>query len=116
MAKSGGDDKKRGRGKAESERQAMLIGALNHQLRRRILRVLHAGDEPRSPVQLAKELEEPLSTVSYHVTVLIGFCALEPAGERQVRGTVEHFYASTVAAEANLTAMLEATAEADTVS
>lgn len=69
-----------------------LIRALNHEVRRKILRALAANDEALSPVVMAKRLNIPLSTVSYHVNILRSCEAVEGAGVQQVRGAVEHFY------------------------
>jgi DNA-binding transcriptional ArsR family regulator len=69
-----------------------LFGALNHVMRRRILRMFD-GDERRleSPTKFAKALDLPLSKVNYHITVLAKAGALELAETRVGRGA-EHFY------------------------
>jgi hypothetical protein len=105
MAKSGRPKTKTGRQKAEHANgagsgkpyeEADLIRAINHPLRRQILRLLHSSEDPLSPTQIEQTLElghepkESLSTVSYHVR------ALAEVGRRQVRGAMEHFYASQV--------------------
>ena len=41
------------------------------------------------------------------------FEALEPTGEQQVRGAIEHFYASTVEDDPPIETLLEETREAD---
>ena len=46
-----------------------LLIALRHPLRRQILRAMVEA-EPISPREIADELKEPLSNVSYHVRVL----------------------------------------------
>jgi hypothetical protein len=49
-----------------------------------------------SPVQVTRELgEDNLSDVSYHMKRLMELDCAEIVRERQVRGAVEHFYAST---------------------
>lgn len=113
MAKSGDERKRRRRKPTESERAVALVGALDHRERRRILRLLGEHDEPRSPVQLAREMEMPLSMVSYHVRVLRAFCAVKQEREEMVRGAVEHFYVSTVDGHAPIQALLRETREAD---
>lgn len=71
-----------------------LARASTHPLRISILEVLAMdGGRTLSPRDLAKELQVPLSNVSYHVRVLrrpSGFIAL--ARRRPIHGSVEHFY------------------------
>jgi DNA-binding transcriptional ArsR family regulator len=81
-----------------------LLAVLNHPLRRRILRALD-GEEAASPTELAKSLAEPLTTVSYHVRILVHYRALKLVRTRAVRGAVEHFYRSLVEAEWALAAL-----------
>lgn len=111
-----GDPEKRRasrRKRSESEQQTDLIRALNHVLRRRILRLLHEAVDPSSPVRLAKDLSESLSNVSYHVRILESFGALKKVRERQVRGAIEHFYASQVGENPSVVALLKATKDSD---
>jgi DNA-binding transcriptional ArsR family regulator len=68
-----------------------LLAALKHPLRRRILRVM-ADRKPISPRELAGALEEPLSTVSYHVRVLAENGVVKEVRRQQVRGATQHFY------------------------
>jgi len=70
-----------------------LLKALGHPLRQRILRVL--SDRVASPVELSRELEEPLGNVSYHVKMLEELEAVELVRTAPVRGTLEHFYRAT---------------------
>jgi DNA-binding transcriptional ArsR family regulator len=81
-----------------------LLAALNHPLRRRILRALD-GEEAASPAELAKRLAVPLTTVSYHVRILAHYGALKLVRTKPVRGAVEHFYRSLVKAEWALAAL-----------
>ena len=81
-----------------------LLAALNHPLRRRILRAFEGG-ETISPVELAKRLTVPLTTVSYHVRILAQYGALKLVGTKPARGAVEHFYHSLVEAEWALAAL-----------
>lgn len=116
--KPGGGARKRRRpprkpGGSGGEREANLIKALNHPLRRRILRLLHETGERSSPARMREKLGGELSCVSYHVTVLVRFGALKGAGEEQVRGAIEHFYTSEVADNPAVEALLEATEESD---
>lgn len=67
-----------------------LIKAMGHPLRFRILRRLNEGSS--SPSTLAKELEEPLGNVAYHVKILLEQDAIELVDTRPVRGAIEHVY------------------------
>jgi DNA-binding transcriptional ArsR family regulator len=74
-----------------------LLAALRHPLRRRILREM-AGEEAISPRELATALNRPLSNVSYHVRVLADCTAVTLVRTTPVRGSMQHFYCSTVEA------------------
>jgi DNA-binding transcriptional ArsR family regulator len=115
VADSGGQGKKRGRGK-KSEDQALLIRALNHRLRREILRLLEDSEKPVSPVKMAKKLGKHLTNVSYHVGVLHRLGVVQEVTQEQVRGALEHFYASAVKGNPPIQALLEETKEADEAS
>lgn len=118
--KSGGGDKarkaerlRRRPKKPDGWRRALLIKAIAHPVRRRILRKMTGEGGPISPVQLSKKLAIPLGMVVYHANVL-GTCgAVEPAGERQIRGAIEHFYETTIKNDPPIEALLEETREAD---
>lgn len=90
-----------------------LLKALNHPLRRRILRTLHEAEEAMSPIQLSRTLLVPVSNVSYHVRVLRDKGALSLRRTRPVRGSSEHFYASTLARNPVAVHLLESTASED---
>jgi DNA-binding transcriptional ArsR family regulator len=115
VADSRGRGKKR-RGSKGGEHQVQLIRALNHDLRRRILRQLNVAEEPLSPIKLSKQLKVPLSNVSYHVAVLFRLGAIVRVDRRLVRGAVENFYESTVKDNAPVCALLEGTRELDEAS
>jgi DNA-binding transcriptional ArsR family regulator len=68
-----------------------LLVALKHPLRRAILQTMD-GEEMISPRELADQLEEPLSNISYHVRVLNEYGAVEQVGEAPARGSLQHFY------------------------
>lgn len=51
-----------------------------------------ANRTPISPRELADALEEPLSSVSYHVRVLAENAAIKEVRRKQVRGATQHFY------------------------
>jgi DNA-binding transcriptional ArsR family regulator len=72
-----------------------LLLALQHALRRRILRQM-IDREAISPREVADALDLPLSNISYHVRVLADCAAISLVGTRQVRGSVQHFYCSTI--------------------
>ena len=67
-----------------------LIKALSHPLREQILAKLN--QRVASPNQLAQELGEGLSQVSYHVKVLRDYECIELVKTEPRRGAVEHFY------------------------
>jgi DNA-binding transcriptional ArsR family regulator len=69
------------------------IKAMSHPLRAAILRIL--ADRTASPAEMARELGEELSNVSYHTKQLVGFDCAELVSTRPVRGALEHFYRAT---------------------
>jgi len=87
-----------------------LFNALGNPLRRQILRQLIAADGETSPRELADELHQPLSKLSYHVRVLAECGTLELVRTRRIRGSTQHFYRLTVAEKWALAA-LKATAD-----
>lgn len=86
-------------GSGGSNNSGSLFTALGHPLRRRILRKMIAAGGEISPLELADQLDEPLSALSYHVRVLADCRAVRLARTKQVRGTTQHFYRATVKAE-----------------
>jgi DNA-binding transcriptional ArsR family regulator len=69
------------------------IKAMSHPLRAAILRIL--ADRTASPAEMARELDEELSNVSYHAKQLVEFECAELVSTRPVRGALEHFYRAT---------------------
>jgi DNA-binding transcriptional ArsR family regulator len=69
------------------------IKAMSHPLRASILRLL--VERTASPAEMARELEEELSNVSYHTKQLVEFECAELVSTRPVRGALEHFYRAT---------------------
>src|ERR1700760_3336719 len=69
--------------------------ALRPPLRRQTLRTM-AVQEPISPRQISDELREPLSNISYHVRVLADCGAVTLVDTEPVRGSMQHFYSSTI--------------------
>jgi predicted transcriptional regulator len=62
-------------------------------LRISILEVLSIdGGRTLAPNELSYELQTPLTTVNHHTMTLVRAGILRLAHERQVRGTMEHFY------------------------
>jgi DNA-binding transcriptional ArsR family regulator len=74
---------------------SQLIAALNHPIRRRILRVMDRTTTA-SASELAETLDKPLSRTSYHVNVLARLEVLELTGTKKVRGATERFFRSTL--------------------
>lgn len=72
-----------------------LLDALRNPLRRSLLRRYVEASEMLSPKELSILEKQSLSGVSYHVRILAKCGAIEEAGDRRVRGSVEHFYLPT---------------------
>jgi DNA-binding transcriptional ArsR family regulator len=84
--------------------------ALNHRVRRQILRTLIASDRPLAPVEIvaAGLPSASLSTVAYHARVLEGSGSVSRAnGEAPPR------YTTDLSANPEVVALLEATRRAD---
>ncbi|HMI81757.1 MAG TPA: helix-turn-helix domain-containing protein [Solirubrobacterales bacterium] len=69
------------------------IKAMSHPLRAEVLRFL--SERTASPAEMARELDEELSNVSYHTKQLVEFECAELVSTRPVRGALEHFYRAT---------------------
>lgn len=74
---------------------AQIISALNHPMRREILRALRER-ESASAVQVSRSLEADLSEVAYHFKVLAKLKTVKLVGRRRVRGANESFYRSNL--------------------
>lgn len=87
--------RKRGKGKTKSKRGVNqdLVKSLAHELRAEILAILN--ERMASPNELAKELGEGLSQVSYHVKVLKDYNVITLVKTEPRRGAVEHYYRAT---------------------
>jgi DNA-binding transcriptional ArsR family regulator len=81
---------------ARSSNTGDLFIALAHPLRRRILRKMIEEETETSPRDLALDLKEQLSRLSYHVRILAWCGAVELARMEQVRGSTQHFYRAIV--------------------
>jgi DNA-binding transcriptional ArsR family regulator len=78
---------------SDEELAKRVLHALEHDLRRRIMRVLISGTaDSVSPTEASRLLDVPLSSVSYHFRVLAQCGALDIVLEQPVRGSVKHFY------------------------
>jgi DNA-binding transcriptional ArsR family regulator len=75
-----------------------LFTALGHPLRRKILRKMLRQRGEISPRELAADLAEPLSALSYHVRVLAECEAVELTRTKQIRGSTQHFYRPVIKA------------------
>jgi DNA-binding transcriptional ArsR family regulator len=71
-----------------------LLKTLGHPLRLQILETVTDRGEA-SPVGLAREFDQPLTTVSQHMRVLRDLGFIEVARTEPRRGAVEHFYRAT---------------------
>ncbi len=85
--------------------------ALGHPLRRQILRALNESPEPRSPSEIATAAlpRASVSVVSYHARVLESCGSVAIAGTREVQGADASLYASKVAGDEEVAAVLQAT-------
>lgn len=87
--------RKKGKRKGKSKRgvNQALVKSLAHELRAEILAILN--ERMASPNELAKELDEGLSQVSYHVKVLKDYGVIRLVKTEPRRGAVEHYYRAT---------------------
>lgn len=69
------------------------IKAMNHPVRAALLGIL--AERTSSPAEMARELDEDLSNVSYHTKQLVELECAELVSTRPVRGALEHFYRAT---------------------
>ncbi|HXS46317.1 MAG TPA: helix-turn-helix domain-containing protein [Solirubrobacterales bacterium] len=88
---------KRGRKRRRNKNHGLLV-ALRHPVRRKILRRM-SDERKASPSELSKAIDQPLSSVAYHVRVLVTCGALKPVSERELKGSTQHFYRWSVTAE-----------------
>jgi DNA-binding transcriptional ArsR family regulator len=106
----------RERRKKDEKHAEAVLGALNHKMRRQIMRIaLGKGRKSVSPTEASKLLEVPLSNVSYHFRVLAKSKAIDIAAEQPVRGSIKHFYRANQAVTKMpmVTAVLAATSAND---
>lgn len=89
---------------------------LNHPIRQRIALRLLDDDAEASPGEMAREFDESLPLVSYHVRIMVGDGSLELVRTTPRRGAIQHHYrlaANVRAALRRLTATAEAAVELD---
>ena len=67
-----------------------IVQALAHPLRHQLLVRLNEGEA--SPVEMARELGQPVGRVSHHIQSLVRLGAIELVRTEPRRGAVEHFY------------------------
>jgi DNA-binding transcriptional ArsR family regulator len=79
---------------AKHDKEDALLKALQHPLRRSLLRryVESEAVEGLGPKELAVAEKAPLSNVSYHVRVLAQHGAVQIVSEAPARGSIAHFY------------------------
>ncbi len=70
------------------------IKAMGHPQRRKVMAAIAGQENAKaiSPVEISKQLEVPLTDVSYHVRVLVRCKAIALTRTKQVRGSQQHFY------------------------
>jgi DNA-binding transcriptional ArsR family regulator len=108
-AMNGSKEKKHVRGR---EMTPALISALDHPIRREILRLL-SRDTQISPVQMKESMNVGLSALSYHARTLFEQEVIRLSSTRQVRGSTQHFYASDVGKNKLVAAILGYTEKDD---
>jgi predicted transcriptional regulator len=76
-----------------------VITALNHPIRRTILRRFLDGP-PTSPVGLAREMDGSLNLIAYHVKILAQNGVVRQVKTEQRRGALEHFFEPSLGSHA----------------
>jgi len=88
--------------------------ALEHPVRRIILRHLHETGKAESPVEMVPLVEGlTLGLASYHAGILRDSGVTRMDRTAQVRGATQHFYVSAVAGDSEVEEVLAATEAAD---
>ena len=90
MSKTTTSTERRNGGGKPHELDSNIVKALSHPLRMRILTRLNEG--VASPNEMAKEFEESLPLVSYHVRILRELDCIELVRTTPRRGAIEHHY------------------------
>lgn len=82
--------KSKTKNKSRGPERAQIAKALSHPLRVRLLTLLNEG--VASPKELAEQVGESLSLVSYHIRILRELGCIELVETAHRRGAIEHFY------------------------
>lgn len=78
---------------SKQDKNTVVLTALNHPIRRQILRYLENHNNGGvSPKTLSENLDQPLGNVAYHIRILAESGVLKLATTEPRRGAVEHFY------------------------
>lgn len=75
-----------------TDHQGRILYALNHEIRRDIVKLLIHGPPQASPIRVSRSMNMKVSKLSYHFRVLHDNDLLELVDEQPKRGAVEHFY------------------------
>jgi DNA-binding transcriptional ArsR family regulator len=90
-----------------------LLEALNHPVRRQLLRLLHERRAAQSPLEMSHDIALGLAHVSYHVRILSDLHVVRLTRTRPVRGSTQHFYLSRVLKNELVDAILRSTEKDD---
>jgi DNA-binding transcriptional ArsR family regulator len=90
MSKTTADARRNSTTNQRHELDSNIVKALSHPLRMRILTRLNEG--VASPNEMAKEFDESLPLVSYHVRILRELDCIELVRTTPRRGAIEHHY------------------------
>jgi len=74
------------------DHQGRMLHALNHKIRRDIVKLLIHGPSQVSPIAVSRSVNVKVANLSYHFRVLHDNGVLELIDEQPKRGAVEHFY------------------------
>jgi DNA-binding transcriptional ArsR family regulator len=77
---------------SKPDKTQSFVDAVQHPVRREILRLAVERDEKISPTQASRTLDVDLSVVSYHVKVLTDKGVLSLVSTAPTPSSVEHFY------------------------
>jgi DNA-binding transcriptional ArsR family regulator len=72
------------------EREQLIHKALGYPLRHTIFTII--SERVASPVEISREIGEPVSNISHHMRVLVKLGFAEEVGSQPRRGATEHFY------------------------
>lgn len=72
------------------EREELIHKALGYPLRHTIFRII--SERVASPVEISREIDEPVSNISHHMRALVKFGFAEEVDSQPRRGATEHFF------------------------